>query len=61
VLESAARLAASHSAARHDALVLVDWAPRRHVRKIKGGPPGLVTYSHEQSLRVRLQPSTGEE
>ncbi|HEY7063242.1 MAG TPA: NFACT family protein [Chloroflexota bacterium] len=53
VVEAAARLAAEHSASRHDALVLVDWTPRKYVRKIRGAPPGLVTYTHEQTLRVR--------
>jgi len=53
VVEAAARLAAEHSAARGDALVLVDWTPRKYVRKIRGAPPGLVTYTHEQTLRVR--------
>lgn len=53
VVEAAARLAAQHSAASTDALVVVDWSTRKHVRKIRGAPPGLVTYTHEQSLRVR--------
>jgi predicted ribosome quality control (RQC) complex YloA/Tae2 family protein len=55
LLERAARLAARHSTARDEATVLVDWTPRKHVRKIKGAPPGLVTYTHEQTLRVRPQ------
>jgi len=55
VLEEAARLAARHSMARGEAAVLVDWTPRKYVRKIKGAPPGLVTYTHEQTLRVRPQ------
>src|SRR5262249_42856844 len=53
VIEQAAKLAAQHSAARYDALVQVDWAPRKHVRKIRGALPGLVRYTHEQTLRVR--------
>jgi predicted ribosome quality control (RQC) complex YloA/Tae2 family protein len=53
VIEAAARLAAEHSVARGDAVVLVDWTPRKYVRKIRGAPPGLVTYTHEQTLRVR--------
>jgi len=53
VIEHAAKLAAQHSAARHDALVQVDWAPRKHVRKIRGALPGLVRYTHEQTMRVR--------
>jgi predicted ribosome quality control (RQC) complex YloA/Tae2 family protein len=54
VIEQAARLAAEHSAARHETTALVDWVPRKHVRKLRGAPPGLVTYTHEQTLRVRL-------
>jgi predicted ribosome quality control (RQC) complex YloA/Tae2 family protein len=53
VIEAAARLAAAHSAARDDALVLVDVTPRKYVRKIRRAPPGLVTYTHEQTVRVR--------
>ena len=51
-LEQAAQLAAYYSAARHDGLVEVDIAQRKHVRRIKGGPPGLVRYVAEQTLRV---------
>jgi predicted ribosome quality control (RQC) complex YloA/Tae2 family protein len=52
VLERAASLAALHSAARSSAQVEVDVAARRYVRKIPGGPPGLVRYSNERTLRV---------
>jgi len=55
VIEQAARVAAEHSAARHETTALVDWVLRKHVRKLRGAPPGLVTYTHEQTLRVRLQ------
>jgi predicted ribosome quality control (RQC) complex YloA/Tae2 family protein len=58
-IEAAARLAAQHSAAQADALVVVDWTARKHVRKIRGAPPGLVTYTHEQSLRVRPDAGAG--
>lgn len=51
-LLQAARLAAYYSAARHEAQVLVDVTERRHVRHIKGGRPGMVTYSHEQTVTV---------
>ncbi|HET7093770.1 MAG TPA: NFACT family protein, partial [Thermomicrobiales bacterium] len=51
-IEAAARLAAWHSAARGSGAVEVDVAPRRHVRKIKGGRPGLVTYRHERTIAV---------
>lgn len=46
----AARLAAYYSAARHEAQALVDVTERRHVRHIKGGRPGMVTYSHERTI-----------
>jgi predicted ribosome quality control (RQC) complex YloA/Tae2 family protein len=49
----AARLAAQHSKARHDTAVDVIITERRHVRRIPGAPPGLVTVSGERVLRVR--------
>jgi predicted ribosome quality control (RQC) complex YloA/Tae2 family protein len=52
VLESAAQLAAAHSAARGAGAVEVDVTPRRYVKKIPGGPPGLVRYANERTLRV---------
>jgi predicted ribosome quality control (RQC) complex YloA/Tae2 family protein len=51
-LRQAAGLAAWHSAARAGGQVEVDYTRRRHVRKIPNGPPGLVRYSHEQTVRV---------
>ncbi len=53
LVERAARLAARHSTARDEAAILVDWTPRKYVRKIKGALPGLVTNTHEQTVRVR--------
>ncbi|MBX5489947.1 MAG: NFACT family protein [Chloroflexi bacterium] len=53
VLEAAARLAAAHSAARTESQALVDYTARKHVRRIPNAPPGLVTYRHEQTIRVR--------
>jgi len=52
VLEMAARLAAYYSSARSAGHVEVDFAPRRHVRKIAGAGPGMVTYRGERTLRV---------
>jgi predicted ribosome quality control (RQC) complex YloA/Tae2 family protein len=52
ILERAARLAAWHSAARGATAVEVDVALRRYVKKIPNGPPGLVRYSNERTLRV---------
>ncbi len=54
----AARLAAQHSKARHDSAVDVIITERRHVRRIPGAPPGLVTVTGERVLRVR--PGGGE-
>jgi predicted ribosome quality control (RQC) complex YloA/Tae2 family protein len=52
VLERAAQLAAWHSSGRASGAVEVDVAPRRHVKKIPNGPPGLVRYSNERTVRV---------
>lgn len=52
IVEQAASAAAWYSSARANGSVEVDVAPRRHVRKIPGGPPGLVRYSHERTIRV---------
>jgi hypothetical protein len=52
----AAEIAAYHSASRGAGAVAVDVTERRHVRKIKGGPPGAVTYSGERTLQVRPAP-----
>lgn len=52
VVERAAQLAASHSSARASAAVEVDVTPRRYVKKIPGGPPGLVRYANERTVRV---------
>jgi predicted ribosome quality control (RQC) complex YloA/Tae2 family protein len=50
----AARLAALNSQARGARRVEVDYTLRKHVRKIGGGPPGLVTYKLEKTLAVEL-------
>ena len=52
VVERAAQIAAAHSAARSSSAVEVDVTPRRYVKKIPQGPPGLVRYSNERTLRV---------
>ena len=56
VLRAAAALAAGASAARSAASVAVDYTQRRHVRRIKGAPPGLVTYRQERTLHVPPSP-----
>lgn len=55
---AAAALAAYYSAARGSASVEVDVTRRRHVRKIKGAGPGMVTYRQERTLAVRPAPET---
>ncbi len=56
LLERAAQLAAAASAAHSASRVEVDWTERRYVRKVPGGPPGLVTYTQQQSLLVPPAP-----
>jgi predicted ribosome quality control (RQC) complex YloA/Tae2 family protein len=58
-IEAAAALAAFYSAARDSARVEVDATKRRHVRKIKGAGPGMVTYRQERTLAVRPADETG--
>ncbi|MCC6444405.1 MAG: NFACT family protein [Armatimonadetes bacterium] len=52
VIEEAARLVARHSDSKHAALVPVDYALRRFVRKPKGSPPGKVIYQNEKTVFV---------
>jgi predicted ribosome quality control (RQC) complex YloA/Tae2 family protein len=52
-IEAAAALAAYYSSGRESGSVEVDVAERRHVRKIKGGGPGMVTYRNEHTIAVR--------
>lgn len=52
-VETAASLAAYYSGSRESGTVEVDVAARRHVRKIKGGGPGMVTYRNERTIPVR--------
>lgn len=51
-LRRAAELAAYYSASRHEPRVQVDVTLRRHVRSIRGGRPGMVTYREESTLIV---------
>lgn len=51
-LLEAARLAAIYSQARGSSKVPVDYTQQRYVKKVKGGPHGLVTYSQERTIRV---------
>jgi predicted ribosome quality control (RQC) complex YloA/Tae2 family protein len=52
-IERAAALAAWYSAGRGSTSVPVDVTERRHVRKIRGAGPGMVTYRNERTLTVR--------
>lgn len=52
LLHRAAALAAYYSQARTETRVLVDVTQRKHVRKIKGGKPGMVTYRNESPIEV---------
>jgi predicted ribosome quality control (RQC) complex YloA/Tae2 family protein len=52
ILETAAALAAYYSANRNEGRVIVDVTERRHVKKIKGGAAGMVTYRNEVTRTV---------
>lgn len=51
-LQTAAALAALHSKAKGSAAVAVDYTLRKHVRKQRAAPPGLVWYTHAKTLIV---------
>jgi predicted ribosome quality control (RQC) complex YloA/Tae2 family protein len=51
-VQRAAELAAHYSRLRDESDVLVDYTRRRHVRRIPGAAPGLVTYTQELTIRV---------
>jgi len=51
-IQRAAELAAYFSGLRGEAQAQVDYTRRRHVRRIPGAAPGLVTYSREETIRV---------
>jgi len=51
-VETAARIAAYYSDGRSATRVPVDVTKRRFVRRIRGGRPGQVHYSHERTLTV---------
>ncbi len=52
VLQEAASYAAYFSPLRNEPAVDIEVAPRHQVRRVRGGPPGLVTYTAERTLRV---------
>lgn len=51
-LEEAAKLAAYFSKARSSTLASVSYTERRHVRKPKGAPPGMVLMTREKTILV---------
>jgi predicted ribosome quality control (RQC) complex YloA/Tae2 family protein len=51
-VELAAALAAHHSRGKGSALVPVDYTFRKHVRKQRAAPPGLVWYTHAKTIVV---------
>lgn len=55
-LSEAAAYAAYFSRSRCDGNVAVDCTSQRFVKRVKGGPPGMVTYTNEQTLHVRPAP-----
>jgi predicted ribosome quality control (RQC) complex YloA/Tae2 family protein len=57
-LLAAARLAASHSAARDASKVEVDYTLKKYVRKARRGPPGRVTYANESTIIVPANAGT---
>ncbi len=62
-IQEAAALAAHFSKARKAPAVDVDYTQRRHVRKIPGAAPGLVTYKEFSTIRVEpgIPPGVVEE
>ena len=60
LLVDAAHLAAHFSEARGDAVVEVQYTPRRYLRKPRGSAPGLVVVEREKVLPVRLEPGRVE-
>ena len=53
LLVEAAHLAAHFSRARDEGVVEITYVPKRHVRKPRGSPPGLVVVAREKVLVLR--------
>lgn len=53
-LLQAASLAAYFSKAKNENKVLVDYTLKKYVKKPKNSKPGMVTYSHEKSLLIKM-------
>jgi len=56
-LLDAAHLAMHHSDLKGHPQGEVSYVPRRHVRAVKGGAPGRVTYTQEKTFLVRFEPA----
>ncbi|MEJ7838587.1 MAG: NFACT RNA binding domain-containing protein, partial [Thermomicrobiales bacterium] len=52
-IEAAAALAGWYSQARESGSIEVDVAKRKHVRKIRGAGPGMVTYRNERTILIK--------
>jgi len=52
VIQVAAMIAVKHSPLKHSSYVPVDYTLKRYVRRQKGSPAGMVTYTHEKTLHV---------
>jgi predicted ribosome quality control (RQC) complex YloA/Tae2 family protein len=57
LLIDAAHLAAHHSDARGEAVVEVQWTPRRYLRKPKGAAAGAVIVDREKVIVLRVEPA----
>ncbi len=51
-LRFAAEIAVRNSPSKHSGYVPVDYTLKKYVRRMKGGKPGLVQYTHEKTLHV---------
>ncbi|MBI2880024.1 MAG: NFACT family protein [Candidatus Tectomicrobia bacterium] len=59
VLEEAAKLAAHYSKGKESAKVAVDYTAVKHLRRVKGGRAGQVTYSGQRTILVSPEPPAG--
>jgi predicted ribosome quality control (RQC) complex YloA/Tae2 family protein len=60
-IEEAAAAAAWFSEAKGSSLAEVQWTRRKHVRRVRGAPPGTVTLKRFETIRVRPTPPPGLE
>ena len=55
-LVQAGHLAAYFSKSKNETKVLIDYTLKKYVKKPKNANPGMVTYSHEKSLLIKISP-----